>query len=173
MENIISYENIESKIIEIREQKVLIDSDVALLYGVETRDINKAVKNNPDKFPDEYIFKLNKKELENLRWKFSTANSSKRRYLPNAFTEKVLPINLLLIEPDVPAKYKKMKKEYDFSNGVRGKFYKPNLKLNLPIYLDDVSFEFVNKVAKSKKKEISFVVNQLIHSDMHIAETIQ
>ncbi len=66
-----------------------------------------------------------------------------------------------------------MKKEYDFSNGVRGKFYKPNLKLNLPIYLDDVSFEFVNKVAKSKKKEISFVVNQLIHSDIHIAETIQ
>ena len=66
-----------------------------------------------------------------------------------------------------------MKKEYDFSNGERGKFYKPNLKLNLPIYLDDVAFEFVNKVAKSKKKEISFIVNQLIHSDMHIAETIK
>ena len=63
--------------------------------------------------------------------------------------------------------------EYDFSNGERGKFYKPNLKLNLPIYLDDVAFEFVNNVAKSKKKEVSFVVNQLIHSDMHIAETVK
>ena len=66
-----------------------------------------------------------------------------------------------------------MKKEYDFTTGERGKFYRPNLKLNLPIYLDEKSFTFVNKIAKSKKQEISFVVNQLIHSDMHIANTIK
>ena len=66
-----------------------------------------------------------------------------------------------------------MKKEYDFSNGERGKFYKPETKLNLPVYLDDEVFTFVNKVAKAKKSNISFVVNQLIHSDMQIAETIQ
>jgi hypothetical protein len=52
---------------------------VAELYGVETRDINKAVKNNPDKFPDGYTFVLNKSEFEDLRWKFSTTKFSKTR----------------------------------------------------------------------------------------------
>ncbi|MDO8733554.1 MAG: ORF6N domain-containing protein, partial [Elusimicrobiota bacterium] len=48
--NIVKFEEIENKIIEIRCQKAILDSDVAKLYGVETRDINKSVKNNPDKF---------------------------------------------------------------------------------------------------------------------------
>jgi len=64
----------------------------AELYGVETRDINKAVKNNPDKFPDGYIFKLNKAKFEDLQWKISTATFSKTRVLPNAFTKKGLYI---------------------------------------------------------------------------------
>ena len=70
--DVIKLEVVENKIVEIRGQKILLDSDVAELYGVETRDINKAVKNNPDKFPDGYTFVLNKSELEDLRWKFST-----------------------------------------------------------------------------------------------------
>jgi hypothetical protein len=57
---------------------------------VETRDVNKAVKNNPDKFPPGYVIELEKSELENLRWKFSTANFSMIRTLPKAFTEKGL-----------------------------------------------------------------------------------
>ena len=107
---------IESFIVELRSQKVILDSDIAKIYGVETRDINKAVKNNSDKFPQGYIFEISKKELENLRcnistakisnlrWKYSTAkisnlrtkNSSaklslsKTRVLPKAFTEKGL-----------------------------------------------------------------------------------
>ncbi|MBN1385184.1 MAG: ORF6N domain-containing protein [Elusimicrobia bacterium] len=86
----LNLEKIKSKIIELRGQKVIIDSDVATLYGVKTRDINKAVKNNPDKFPDDYIFELNKAELEDLRCKFSTAKFSKTRVLPKSFTEKGL-----------------------------------------------------------------------------------
>ena len=74
----------------MREEKVILDSDVAKLYGVETRDINKAVKNNPAKFPRGYIIKITKEELKNLRWKFSTTNLSKTRVLPKAFTEKGL-----------------------------------------------------------------------------------
>mgnify|MGYP001553761146 FL=1 len=70
--DVVKLEVVENKILKIRGQKVLLDSDVAELYGVETRDINKAVKNNPDKFPDGYTFVLNKSELEDLRWKFST-----------------------------------------------------------------------------------------------------
>jgi hypothetical protein len=64
---------VEDKIITIRDRQVIIDSDIADLYGVETRDINKAVKNNPEKFPDDSIIPLNKKEKMNW-WKISTGS---------------------------------------------------------------------------------------------------
>ncbi len=88
--NILKIKNITDLIIEIRDEKVIIDSDVARLYGVETRDINKAVKNNHAKFPNGYIIRITKEELEGLRWKFSTTKLSKTRVLPKAFTEKGL-----------------------------------------------------------------------------------
>lgn len=86
----ISVEKIENLIIEIRDQKVILDSDVATIYNAETRDINKAVKNNQDKFPTGYLFELTKEELALLRGKFSTTKFSKTRVLPKAFTEKGL-----------------------------------------------------------------------------------
>lgn len=58
MSEIIKFENIESKIIIIRNQKVMLDKDVATVYGVETKRINEAVKNNPDRFPERYVFEL-------------------------------------------------------------------------------------------------------------------
>lgn len=88
--NVIKFENIESKIIEIREQKVLLDRDVAKIYGVETKRINEAVKNNIDKFPDDYLFTLTDNEFEILRSKFAAAKFAKTRVAPNAFTEKGL-----------------------------------------------------------------------------------
>jgi hypothetical protein len=81
---------IKDKIITIRGERVIIDCDVAELYGVETRDINKAVKNNPDKFPKGYVFEVDNKEFTGLRWKFSTTNLAKIRVLPKAVTEKGL-----------------------------------------------------------------------------------
>ena len=90
MKTLIGFEEIEDKIITLRGQKVLLDRDVAALYGVETRDINKSVRNNPDKFPTGYVIELNDSELKGLRWKNSTTNLSKSRVLPKAFTEKGL-----------------------------------------------------------------------------------
>jgi hypothetical protein len=90
MNSIIKLENIESLILEVRKQKVILDSDVAKIYGVETKRVNEAVKNNPDKFPNDYLFELTKSELENLRSKFSTTKFSKTRVTPKAFTEKGL-----------------------------------------------------------------------------------
>ena len=82
---------VKSRILEIRNQQVLLDRDVAALYGVETKRVNEAVRNNPDKFPLGYMFQLNTDELESLRSKFSSANlSSKSRVAPKAFTEKGL-----------------------------------------------------------------------------------
>ena len=90
MKTLIGFEEIEDKIITLRGQKVLLDRDVAALYGVETREINKSVRNNPDKFPKGYVIELNDSELKGLRWKNSTTNLSKSRVLPKAFTEKGL-----------------------------------------------------------------------------------
>ncbi|RLA07971.1 MAG: hypothetical protein DRQ51_04280 [Gammaproteobacteria bacterium] len=69
--------SIENKIIQIRDEDIILDSDVAKLYSVEARDINKAVKNNINKFPEEYVFEISDEELKTLRWKFSTAKLSK------------------------------------------------------------------------------------------------
>jgi hypothetical protein len=87
---IIKYGDVNEKIITLRGERVIIDSDVAELYGVETKRVNEAVKNNTDKFPKGYIIELNEKEMENLRSKFSTTNLSMTRTLPKAFTEKGL-----------------------------------------------------------------------------------
>jgi len=88
--SIIKYQDIEDRIIEIRGEKVILDSNVATIYGVETKRVNEAVKNNQDKFPDHYMFELNNEEFDFLRSKFSTTKLSKTRVLPKAFTEKGL-----------------------------------------------------------------------------------
>ena len=90
MSKIITFDNIKDFIIEIRNQKVLLDSDVAKIYGVETKRINEAVKNNPEKFPEGYIIEFTKEEWENLKSKFSTSSWGGKRKLPKAFTEKGL-----------------------------------------------------------------------------------
>lgn len=66
-----------------------------------------------------------------------------------------------------------MKREYDFSKGERGKFYKQDLKLNLPIYLDPENMIFVENIAKKKKSDLSTVVNTLIKTDKQLAEVIK
>ena len=82
---------VESKIIVLRNTQVILDRDIAELYGVETRDINKAVKNNPDKFPQGYIITLEKEEKKELVENFHRFNPLKHStVLPKAFTEKGL-----------------------------------------------------------------------------------
>jgi len=66
-----------------------------------------------------------------------------------------------------------MRKEYDFSKGQRGKFYRPDMKLNIPIYLDEEVSAFVDKIASKKKIDRSSVVNQLLRGDIKIAEAME
>ena len=87
---LIKMEEVERKIISIRDINVIIDSDIAHLYGVETKRINEAVKNNTDKFPDGYIVYLSKVEWDSLKTKFSTSNKGGKVKVPNAFTERGL-----------------------------------------------------------------------------------
>lgn len=108
--DVVKYEQVKDKVIVLRGEPVLLDADVATLYGVETRVVNQAVKNNPDKFPEGYLFKLDKQEtadlrskilissvegteneqVTDLRSKISTSSWGGTRVAPTAFTERGL-----------------------------------------------------------------------------------
>jgi hypothetical protein len=90
--DIVKIENIvESKIIELRGQKVLVDSDVAQLYGVETKRINEAVKNNPERFPDGFVFELTNQEKVEVVENFDHLHSIKfSKVNPKVFSEQGL-----------------------------------------------------------------------------------
>ena len=83
---------IQDKIYTIRNVQVMLDEDLAVMYGVETKQLNKSVNRNIDRFPEKFRFQLTKEEYENLRFHFGTSSLDKehggRRYLPYVFTEQ-------------------------------------------------------------------------------------
>ena len=79
---------IESKIYLIRGEKILLDKDLAEMYGVETKQLKRAVRRNIDRFPDVFMFELSKEEFQNLRNQFGTSSWGGTRYSPMAFTEQ-------------------------------------------------------------------------------------
>ena len=94
---IASVAQIESQILLIRGQKVMLDEDLAALYEVETKELNRAVKRNIERFPDDFMFQLTADEFANLRFQFGTSSLKSqidtsrwggRRYPPYAFTEQ-------------------------------------------------------------------------------------
>ncbi len=84
---VIPTEQITHSILVIRGEKVILDADLASLYGVQTKDLNKAVKRNTDRFPKDFVFQLTKQEVAHLRFQFGTSRWGGTRYLPKAFTE--------------------------------------------------------------------------------------
>jgi phage regulator Rha-like protein len=89
MKALVPVEIIEKKILLIRGEKVMLDADLAELYGVETKMLVRAVKRNIDRFPSDFMIQLNREEFENLRFQFGTSSRwGGRRYLPYAFTEQ-------------------------------------------------------------------------------------
>ena len=78
---------IQSKIYEIRGQKVMLDFDLAEMYGTETKYLKRSVKNNIKRFPSDFMFELTKEEFDSLRCSFSTSKRGGTRYMPYAFTE--------------------------------------------------------------------------------------
>ena len=94
---LIQFQKVESKILVVRDQKVILDCDVAELYGVETKRINEAVRNNPEKFPDGYVIDLTSDESSVLRSKFSTLEQAKAK----AVIRNILPNHSLRGEDDI------------------------------------------------------------------------
>ena len=87
-ELIIPDEIIINKIYFIRGQKVMLDSDLAELYGVETKQLKRQVRRNLNRFPKDYMFELSIQEIENLRSQFGTTSWGGSRYIPMVFTEQ-------------------------------------------------------------------------------------
>lgn len=86
---LIKNEEIQNRIYTIRDVQVMLDEDLALLYGVETKVLNQAVKRNSERFPEEFMFQITDDEFNRLRSQFVTSNQrGGRRYLPYAFTEQ-------------------------------------------------------------------------------------
>ena len=87
MKSLVPIEVIEKKIFLIRGQKVMLDADLAELYGVETKALKRSVKRNIDRFPEDFLIQITREEFESLRCHFGTSKRGGVRYLPYAFTE--------------------------------------------------------------------------------------
>ena len=88
--NVIPPERIERRILLIRGQKVMLDEDLAELYEIETKTLNRAVGRNAGRFPEDFMFQLTAEESQSLRYQFGTSNEGRggRRYRPYAFTQE-------------------------------------------------------------------------------------
>ncbi|MCK9595437.1 MAG: ORF6N domain-containing protein [Candidatus Omnitrophica bacterium] len=88
MNDTLSVGLVASRIYEVRGKRVMIDKDLAMLYGVRTKNLNKAVKRNIERFPEDFMFKLTKQEVSNLRFQFGTSSWGGSRYFPCVFTQE-------------------------------------------------------------------------------------
>jgi hypothetical protein len=99
--------SIESKIFTIRGVQVMLDHDLAEIYQIETKLLNKAVKRNIERFPSEFMFQLTSEELDSLRFQFGTLKNKRgkhRKYLPYAFTEQGVAMLSAILRSDVAVK---------------------------------------------------------------------
>ena len=104
-------EQIENIILLVRGQKVILDRDLAKLYGVTTGNLNKAVKRNIDRFPDDFMFQLTTEEYKSLRFRFGIFKKGQHsKYLPMAFTQLR---KMLSTHEDLKRKIESMEKNYD------------------------------------------------------------
>ena len=109
IQNEISNEEIKNLIYTIRGKQVMLDSDVAMLYHYETKNINKAVKRNVDRFPEEFCFQLTENEFQTLRFQIGTSKQNEefrggRRYLPYVFTEQGIAMLAGVLKNDIAVK---------------------------------------------------------------------
>lgn len=113
----VTEELIKTKTYEVRGYKVMLDFDLAKIYGYSTKAFNQQVKNNSERFASDFAFKLTKEEVNNLRSKNLTSSWGGSRYLPNAFTEQGIYMLMTILKGDLAVKqsidlvrtFKKMK----------------------------------------------------------------
>ena len=122
----VTEELLREKLYEIRGVKVMLDADLAEIYGYTTKAFNQQIKNNLEKFDDDFMFELSDEEVEDLRSKNLTANlSSKSRYNPHVFTEQGLYMLMTVLRGELATKQSKalvrtFKKMKDYIIGSKG-----------------------------------------------------
>ncbi|WP_430393682.1 ORF6N domain-containing protein [Chryseobacterium profundimaris] len=104
--SIISHDEIRKLIYSIRGKQVMLDSDLASLYQAETKNLNRAVKRNIERFPESFCFQLTEEEVENLRFQFGTSslNHGGRRYLPMVFSESGVAMASAVLRSEIAVK---------------------------------------------------------------------
>lgn len=154
---------IQSKIYEIRGQRVMLDFDLAELYQVETKALNRAVKRNIERFPERYMFQLNKTEFENLRCQIGTSNShGGTRYLPYAFTEQgVSMLSAVLRSPiaiqvsiSIMDAFVAMRNYITSTNQITAELAEIRAKLTLLERNDEENMAAVNDLSEDLRKDI-------------------
>ena len=173
---VIPFEDVESKIAVIRKMEVIADADVAALYGVETREVNQAVRNNPDKFPPDYMFELSKSELRDLMSKFLTSNLSPNNRKPTkVFTEKGLymlatvlkgerarTVTFAIIETF--AKVRKLKQELLELHTEKDKAKQATKMQHFGEVLTDIVMPDLETSETESSLEINFLVGKIKHT---------
>jgi len=156
----LNIQKVEDKIAVIRNVEVIADADVAELYGVETKRVNEAVKNNPDKFPVRYMFELSKSELRDLRSKISTTNvSQKSRSATKVFTERGLYMLATIL---------KSEKARDMTFAIIETFVKVR---ELKRELLDLHKETDKAKQQSKMQHFGEVLTDIVMPDLQTSET--
>ena len=151
---------VHEKIGVIRDTPVITDADVAFLYRVETKRVNEAVRNNPEKFPEDYMFQLSSEEADVLRSKISTTKlSSKSRVMPKAFTEKGLYMLATIL---------KSKRALDVTFAIIETFTKVR---NIKRELLDLHKEKDNEKQAKKMNHFGEILSEIVMPDLETTET--
>lgn len=154
---------IQNKIYEIRGQRVMLDFDLAALYQVETKALNRAVKRNIERFPERYMFQLNKEEYEILRCQIGTSsNHGGTRYLPYAFTEQgVSMLSAVLRSPtaiqvsiSIIDAFVAMRNYIMTTTTITAELSEIRAKLALMERADEDNAEAVNDLSEDMRKEL-------------------
>ena len=173
---VVPFDEVKRRIVIVRDQSVILDADVADLYGVATRQVNEAVRNNPDKFPPDYRFELSESELSDLRSKFSTANiSPKSRVLPKAFTEKGLYMLATILKSkraiaatfaiiETFAKVRTLKRELVELHGESDKKRQTQRLNRFGELLTDIVMPDLDAVETESSLELNFIIGKIKHT---------
>ncbi len=151
---------VNNSIVTIRETPVLVDRDVAAIYGVTTRDINKAVKNNPKKFPTGYYFELDTEEKRELVENFHRFNPLKHStVMPKAFSEKGLYMLATILKSDIAT---------EATLAIIETFAKVR---SLKRELKELHKETDKKLQNSKMQHFGEVLSDIVMPDLETSET--
>lgn len=164
----VTEEYLKEKLYEIRGKQVLLDTDLAEIYGYDTKGFNRQVKNNIDKFDEDFMFELTDEELEDLRRKNCTANiSSKSRYNPHVFTEQGLYMLMTVLKGPLAVKqskalirtFKKMKDYILENRNLIGQ--RELLQISMETANNKIEISKINSDIISLEKQISDVAEGL------------